>query len=349
MTTYELTTLDIEKLKDLIKITNSLNNLYNDLEELDINGERESSLYSKKIEYLKITREVEENKYLELELTKEKAKALSFYILKELIKKDFYNNINSIVNKDYENRILRRILNNLLKEYLKYKVNINIQSLENSLELEKVKNSKFISELSNFINNNMQVQNNFEEEMVMFYIEFLENAIENEKNPLIKKELTKSKYFSSFIFRTIETSILETNFLKSPIVVNSLFEAGLHDISKERYDALRGSFALPYAISEIIKILEVKDNLYQDINVRSLNKIRQYFLRAIFLFMDDDTLEEINLSFHETLESEEYRKIHKEDIIGESLIKDCFKRIDTDRLEIEKLTLGYDVNRLKLK
>ncbi len=344
MIAYKLTVDDIKKLNELIRITNSINTLYKKLEELETKNEKDSPLYNQTIEYLKIAMQVEDNKYTELCLTKEKSKTLINYILKELIKKDFFNNVNSILNKDYDNRILRRILNNLSKEYLKYKIDINFLTKDG---LPK-KESKY-AKLQDFINNDLQVQNNFEEEMVRFYIEFLEDAIENEKNFTIREDLIASKYFSSFIFKSIENSMLENNFSKGSIIINSLFEADWCDIPKERYDILRGNYAIPYAVEEIMKLLEVKDSLYQDVNMRSLGKIRQYFLRAIFLFLDDETLTEINLSFHETLESEEFKRIYKDDIIGKSLIKDCFKRINTDRLEFEKIALGYNVNELNTK
>ena len=167
---------DIENIEILIKITKTIDNLYQKLYSLELASLKDSLEYQKLLNNLSIAIETENNKYEELNLTYERCNAILEYLEKEKLPPEMDNDITSIVNEDYDNRIFRRIKHFIIRKImLSYSEELLKPTLK---DISKII-SKISTEPSVITQTEWQtnLQEAFEIDIYSFYLYFLEKML----------------------------------------------------------------------------------------------------------------------------------------------------------------------------
>lgn len=183
----------------ILNVSNSINKLYKNLYDLELDGKKDSDLYKRNMEYLKLSIEVEEEIYEKIIYNQEKVELLSMYIDE---KYNLYD-CNSYFDYVYFNQDERGILR--VSETL-YDVLDNADySFDNLYEDEdyEVLYSSYFSKLNNMLN----------KEMIMNYLKENEQQIKFTNEEKDQKDLlTGFKYNASFINKQLEMQLINNDF-----------------------------------------------------------------------------------------------------------------------------------------
>lgn len=108
---YEMKNEDYELITSLLSVTKSINNIYEVLYEIEVNGEKDSAKYTKYLEYLNLALEVE-NKYYN-KMSVEQCFRVYNFIDSDLMPIKYENNVESIISGVDTIRDVRRIITTL--------------------------------------------------------------------------------------------------------------------------------------------------------------------------------------------------------------------------------------------
>ena len=221
---------DIENIEILIKITKTIDNLYQKLYSLELASLKDSLEYQKLLNNLSIAIETENNKYEELNLTYERCNAILEYLEKEKLPPEMDNDITSIVNEDYDNRIFRRIKHFIIRKImLSYSEELLKPTLK---DISKII-SKISTEPSVITQTEWQtnLQEAFEIDIYSFYLYFLEKMLKEITDDNLKERLLASKYYVSMIDKDIEKNLISSSFdIKCPFYFYTEYCKDLYNI-----------------------------------------------------------------------------------------------------------------------
>lgn len=339
---YKFTNDDIDKINELIKVTSSIDSIYNKLYDLEIKGKQESNEYKKLLEYLSIMKEVEDKLYDEANLTFERCVAWTNYITMQL-PQNFTEEYQSLINQDYDNRIFRRILaelkRNVVYNYKNIKKLMPKEMLEFGKKISKENSENF---LNNMIHVNAEIKKAIDKDILNAYLLFVQEFIDNPKYDGIKTLLIKSKYNTYFINKESENEIINNKFvIPSELYINSKFIADINQFDLKMLKILKDDNAIRIAIPEISQLIEMTDIEYNNQKKAITSILRQCLLRSSFLLMSDLAIEEVNFAFHKLIDDKKYFERHKNDRISEQHIINCFKNINKDKTKQNIVSFGY--------
>lgn len=343
MSDYQLEVKDYELIKELIRITSSVEKLYRKLLELELSGKKNTTDYQNIVCEFKASIDEEKKVYEKGNLNLSKCGAIIDYIAKTFLPDNFKENTESIMMQDYNNKVLRRILN-----ILKHKAILNSKSVKEMLP-EEIPSLLYQIGISNpgeivsqAINSSVELNKAFEKDILNGFIVFLNQAINRKNNEAFKKDLICSKYYISFVNPIIEDDMMSNNFDAPKVFyVGSRLVADLTQTDLKLYELLKNTYAIRKSTKQITKLLEMKDDEYSNPKNIISSILRQCFIRSTFLLMSDEVLSSVNNEFHDFIETEEYLKEHRNDHKGEENVIRCFKLIKYDRSIPNVLSLGY--------
>ena len=333
MSEVRLEAKDLKKLKELIKVTESIGTLYQEMQDLEINGQKNSQKYQKLLDYLTIALDTENRLYNELLIDYDKVFSMVDYLDSE----DEDVNIDAIIEDHSDGKVRSRIMKALLRETVISKRFANglipgmhkqLMKLLGLKEMEGLITDRILA----MIDLDMALSR----DVLVIYLAMLDEFITNPDYTEYLDVLTKTKYDIVFINRNIESEFLANDFVvsRTPDLSSELC-ANLNDIDYDMYGQLKNQFLSDAAIEQIEYLWDINDDDYEDDDIRANALLTQCLLRSIFTVLDDDIIDQINEEFHDVIESDEYMEEFPNYKISEKNIIDCFKRIKLDRGKIK--------------
>ena len=136
--------------------------------------------------------------------------------------------------------------------------------------------------------------------------------------------------------------MIENNFnIPKDLYINSRFVADLVQMELSLYEFLKVSYGVKICTQQISELLEMQDIDYNDQTKASSSIIRQCFIRAGFMMLNDVAIKDMNIAFEELIKDKKYISEHTNNKISEHLILDSFKYINKDKDKQKILSLGY--------
>ena len=331
---------DIELLKG---ITNSIDRLYHDIYELELENKINSSEFLQKIDYLTIALEVEANKYENMNLTKDRCLAVGSYIFEEVFLLPNKSNIELILSGEKSNRRTIRILS-VLRHKMNREANEDDKVLKKiyakARQLGVYHSREMIEKSWNIAS---ELSSAFRDESFILFLSFIEEIIHYRKNIDFIPELTKAKYDFAFTNNKMESEMMKNQFNVFPsLFLNSKIIADLLGVQTKLYKLIKNDYGMNIVNSQINELLAISDLNFKNKDKTISGLLRQAYLRVGLLFMLDDAIMEANSIFHEYIDTDDYARISNDYQISEKMIIDSFKRIKKDREKHLNLSLVRD-------
>jgi len=344
---YKLEKKDFEEIAALINVTTAISNDYKALYNLEINGKKDNEEYKKVLDNLHMDIDFENKLYNEYyHLNYDKCNAWLEYLFENNMPEKIEKDMETMMKQDYSNRIIMRILNTLIN-----KMTENYHDVKKIIPEEMIEILKQIGipnpdrMLSQSAYSSIKIQNALEIDTINAYLSILEEYIKKEDYRNFRNQLINSKYNITFINKQIEKDMISNNFdISDTLYINSKMIADLYQLDSTIYDVLKDHYIIQIASKQISEVIEIGDMDYSDQNKAITSILRQCLMRASFLLMSDDTISDINYTFHEFIEGEKYIDRHKNDRISEQLIVNCFRSIKKDKNKPNILSLVYKKN-----
>lgn len=329
MNGYTLTKEDYEFLENITKITLSINKLYKQLYELDLNNQKNSAEYIKVLDYLNVAVEAEGWQYNKTNLNFNKCMALIEYILNKNFSRELPNIDEFIITHQNDDQVVWRILANL----------------DNRLRFDCVEVKRLISEqihhsyttfdshymasmVADFLSDNRKLEKSLEDDWLDAFLIIVEECLNNNDNSKFKSILLKAKYITTFINSNIESNMIGDSFNIYNIVgYNFNKMANYLNIQRSLFNDLKNKYGKDEFIYQRDELLKISDHHYKDEDKKAIAILTRCRMRAAFMFMDANTINDVNFNFHELVDRNNDRKT----TISESIIVDAFKKINADR------------------
>lgn len=341
MEKYKLQNEDYELIQELTKIDTIIELIYKKLYELEINNKKDSNDFKNYLNSLKNIIKVENKIYKDANLNHIRSFALANYILDYKLPVHFLNDIESLMTQDYSNKVLRRIMNilyhNIVFDNKMYKEKFPSELLE---LMKNIGISDIDSIVNESIHSNIELRKAFEKDTLNGYLVFLQEYINNEYYKAFKINFTHNKYITSFVYKNVENNMISDNFnIQDTFYINSRLIADLTNINLKLYEELKNDYGLEECTSQISKLINIKDSEYNDRKNIITSLLRECYIRSTFLLLNDETILDINSSFHDFIESKEYLREGSNSISENNIIK-CFKLVKKDRNKLKILSLN---------
>lgn len=326
MYNYKLTRKDFDELEELIKITTTIETLYNKLYELEINNKKTTKEYDKMLNCLIMVIELENKKYQESKLNSHKAIAWLDYLLEDRLPLTFENNMESIIKLNNNELTKRRIINNLISKIINCK-NEGYSDKMNYLisELEYFKINRRGTNPENydeFVNNHI-----LKEETINIFLTNLKEQIEvcNKKEEYKKyqEQLIKTKYNISFIHKKNEMNIIENNFnienipYIDPI---TLYGYSLWD------EIIKKDYAREIYAFNTCELVNISDDDYDNQEKIIIALLRQANIKTALSLLEEKEQTEIYDGFEKLIKTDKYLSFCPNSKMSELLVKNSFKK-----------------------
>lgn len=337
MKEYKLQENDIELLEKILKTTRSIQTIHQKLYNLEINQQENSNEYQNYLNYLEITKEVEDKQYQDLNLTYEKSIAYLGYIIKQKGNCS-YSTISQYLIEGYQEfDPCYRVISKLNERRRNLEIgmpltipkdftgNFNLLFLD-YLQKEKIEDNHIKNQLLR------SIENDLDEAYFHFLMEYLNHG----EYSFLRKNLLKAKFDYIFVKDDLEKITTSSNhsFVETISIV-----AYLNQMNEEELANLKNIKAFSLAMCELTNLLNLGDCDYQNNNILLSSVLRQCRLKAAFLFLDDLNLEEVYQNFHQVIEDPMFIKCHPKDKISILFIENCFQKARQDKEKM--ITLSF--------
>lgn len=270
--------------KSLMAVLNSIDDLYNKLFDLELQGFKDGEEYRKHLEYLKLTLEVKDKYYNSL------TSVQKLEILIKINNNYSFNNIfNCLINLDKIDRIKARLVSKLSEE-----INIVDQkTLLNILPKEFIDYFVYKDKglLRNLIIASTKIESSFQEDLLSIYLSFLKDTMYSNNYSRYLPELLKMKYDLSFINENIENLLLINNFeIKDNVIIQSEVIYNMLGLDDLLFNFLKNGFGIKIFNEQLDNLLMIKDNDYFEDNNKITSLLRTALFRSSFLFINDDVI-----------------------------------------------------------
>jgi len=291
---YRLEKKDYEQIRNITNLTLTIDKLYKKLYDLEIIDKKDTDDYKRILEHLNILIEKENKLYKECNLNSEKCISWVGYLLKDKSLFALKNDLESIVTQDYNDRVIRRILSVLTKIMEKDHDFVKKMIPSDLINTAKELNIPNIDKMLSFsISNSVEIQKAYEKDLYSTYLLFLNDSIKKENNEKIRNNLINSKYNFSFIDKEIEEDMISNNFeVSDDLYLTSRLTADLFCMNLNLYNSLKDSFNSKISMKQIIELLKISDVEYNDFSKKTTSIVRKSLLKASFLMMSDNKVNE---------------------------------------------------------
>lgn len=327
MNNFNITKKDLEQIEAILRNNKNIQRLYDKLSELEVQRKKNTKEFKDLLNYISIVIEVEDKLYNEANLTPEKT--LSWIKFLKRI-------------KDKDNIIIRRILNNLFQKLTNnYNILINLpnKELSNVLKICGInltdQNSKK-EEVCKCI----LIKESIQKDSYHIFISFLQEETNNPKQKKFNEHLIKSKYEAIFQNKDIELFTLKNNFdlPNNPYIFSPIIK-DIYNINPKLYTNIKDIIGSKIVSTQIYKILEIKDEEYNNINIVASQIIRQCMIKSYLTLMSDTKISDVNYELHELIEDKDYEELYPNHNISENIIINLFKSIKKDKEKIKILSI----------
>lgn len=292
---YELSNKDFDQIKTVIKIAESIEDIYKKLYVNEINNKEID------INKLVLACSLEKNKYEEFNLTMDRIIAWYDYLLCKL-PKNFVNNYEELMTLNYDNRVIIRVISNVVDIMYYNKVREYVSEIKEKIENIGYKLNKYGE---NFIRiylcNEDMLNDALNIDILKSYLYFLQNCIEDPKYEDIKDYLIAAKYNMSFTKKEIEKSLISTNFqISKDLYLNAKFVSDLLNFDDNYYNRHKNLYGQGIAFNNALNLLDITDKKFNDKEGKVCAILRKCMINAAFLLMSDKNIENLNynISMH---------------------------------------------------
>ena len=323
MVKYKLTKEDLEEFKNLFSITETIEEHYQTLEKLELEGKKETEEYRRELTFLKSILALEKSIYENFYANIEKTRALMDYLMENGKVESELNILKALINKPKDFKY-QRIMQRLNSFLLNHKSYANI----------------YIPELYKYLMSSSEYKKLLQKNQSSFLLQFTARADTNRialtligrqlnnkfLNTEIMERLINTIYIYSFLFPEIEEILIQKGFQIPETAYTSLdMIKSTINLEKEQVDdILKGSYTMS-AMILIKDLLKLFDSNYETKLGAYTGIIYSIFLRAILQFFDNETIMELNDKFHSYIDSEEYLEKHPTDTKSIEIIINSFK------------------------
>lgn len=242
---------DLKAFESIVRTTYYIDNIYNRLYQLEVDGKKDTDEYNKMLNYLNTFLDIEKEEYQKANLYIDKCLAYMNIILMSNenleVKKSIFE---YVVDQKYEDRIKYRIINKLTV----------FLSSNTAMVMQELKETDF-----DVVNIAMQSDNANEKDILKLFVTILESFINDPKFNSNKNKLISSKYNCAFIKSSIEECMVKSGFASTDRVVsefNKIKELNL--TYAERLDFIRNVYAFEILMNQIEKMLDISDMDYSN-------------------------------------------------------------------------------------
>jgi hypothetical protein len=344
-------------MEELILITTAIYSIYKKLYSLELKGLKDSEEYTKNLEYLFMTLDIEKKLYEKLEIDSIKFLSFVYYLTAVYNIHDIKNDIDSKLLQSDENTIINRILHSLksevsikrehgvlfiteyLEKFIGQHYGIDYDDLdEYGYDEEELENLEF---------NILQVFEAVKNETFNNFVLFLDENILNENYINIKDELLLAKYRTAFLRKGVEVQL----FPDKPAILNlwdlnSKYMAKIMGISAINHKNLKKGFGINELRHQVLKIMDIKDEDYVDKNKQLIAALNHSYLKAAGLLIDDELLGRI---FNRFIVKFEKEGSSPSDSISGRMIINAFEEAKGDKNKSITLVLERKLIKPKLK
>lgn len=314
---------DYDLLDTLIRISESIGKLYQNLFQLEVNGKKNSQEYRKNLDYLMIAREVEERLYSDNDMNAIKCSELLKYMLSQKIINNISNN-QSIIMPNYLEGKVRRVYNRI-----ENKMHADSKGMISLMEDTKDAEFTIPRDLLELNYSKLILQKNLEKESYLLFLGILFESLPTNLSKY-KNNLLNIKYYLSFINTNVEQELLYVNFnIEDKVNVLSNLFAYCNGIDLEEYYLLQNIFGFTNSLQEVYSLLSLNDLNYLDNRYNFQAYVHSCLLRSYLTFLSDLSVLELNKKFNDLLNAKAKEKIKY--YISEKIIKECFYNIYVDR------------------
>lgn len=307
---------DLEKLEKITKVTYLIEALYKKFIKLEQKGMKDSEEYNKCLYYLDVVLDMEKKRYNNPIMEVKQCIKLDELLYHMTDVSEFSDEY--IINQKYDKRVVGRIKNNLLSISIK----------DNKTMPNYISDEDF-----NFLDNICLIESNSELNLKLAFIYLLDKYINNDKYKNVKNELIEAKYSFIFTNKEVEKILVKNKFMLEDIIYIDNFYNILED---DKINIIKEFAQLCY-LEHSEKLLKIEDLDYNDNSKFIVSILRQCFIRASFVLMNNDSIEDLNDYFHELIDSEKFTNKYPNSNISQNLIIECFRKVRKDRVKVRVL------------
>ena len=240
-------TLNIKVVEPLLKTTNSIARLFQDLCDYEKIGKKDSIEYRKKLNYLFMVKEFEDEIYANLSRNVDICKEAAFHIIGEKLPDKIYSDIDSIILHEHEYKVIRRIVITLNQI-----ITASPLSFQNVPFLDVENNKKMKESYLNF----NYLLGALQKDFINTFLFHLNEAIAQETEIEKRNRLIDAKYYALFIFpyASIELAFSDNN-RKIP-QLTSFFLEYCND-TEDVYSKIHNSFLVRNAKEQLSRIVVI--------------------------------------------------------------------------------------------
>lgn len=337
MSKYTLTSEDYETINTIQRITESINETYQKLLELDLQGRKAGEEYNRQIDYLKSSLKLEQNLYERIDTSTERLQAFIDYIKKEnnvTYKPDFIDLLTNENIGNYERIIIK--LSVKMTSRKDYITAVRIPEIT-----KYTLSTKDYKEVCQKEEVDLLLQISLENDLLALFLTLAKTKIDKPHLDVeVKKELIRKIYRLSFFKENIERILINNNFNipESALISNGFVEGFFKPLSKE-IDEYRKKILINIAMNHINKIIMHYDHELLFLKIEFETLLCELISRSVLQLLDDDSIYSLNDSFHEFIESNNFLSMHPHETETIRLAISCFKSVKFDRQRVMKMTL----------
>jgi len=325
-------------IESFIKSSHNIKNIYEKLEQLDINNLKNSQEYIYLINKLKQEINVENNKYKNANLTTEQ-KTKIIELLASNPNSSRKDNIDTIINQQDNDLITRRVFNILINQTV-----TNIDYTKNNIPTELL---EFINaynipindnKINKEINNYTQIQLAISNDINLVFLSILQDNLNLWKYSQYKNNLLKSFYSTLFINKNIEEQLINNNFnIDNNVYISSKLINDLLKSNSTIYNIISSILVEPQLDSHISNLLKIKDTEYNYPSINIYSILTECYIRSLLTFLTNERVQYLKKKFHYLTVNPTYSKDNRN---SQEIIINCFKNIKQDKSKKRIISLN---------
>ena len=316
-------------IEGFIKSSHNIKNIYEKLEQLDINNLKNSQEYIYLINKLKQEINIENNKYKNANLTTEQ-KTKIIELLASNPNSSKKDNIDTIINQQDNDLITRRVFNILVNQTV-----TNIDYTKNNIPTELLEfiNAHNLSindnKINKEINNYTKIQLAISNDINLVFLSILQDNLNLWKYSQYKNNLLKSFYSTLFINKNIEEQLINNNFnIDNNVYISSKLINDLLNSNSTIYNIISSILVEPQLDSHISNLLKIKDTEYNYPSINIYSILTECYIRSLLTFLTNERVQYLKKQFHYLIINPTYSKDNRN---SQEIIINCFKNTKQDK------------------
>jgi hypothetical protein len=310
-----------EELNNVLSITKSINKLYKELFQLEMENKKDTKEYEQKLHYLSLARDIEDKKYKQLNFNEKKKEQWGCYITKYCIDENFLTNYESVIVQNHDSKEYRRILCHLTNRFLYYDESLNTGIID-KLKLKNFSMNQ-INNIVSYLNESLEI------DYIRGYLYYLNSLNHKKEYQSLYKYFIRSKYYLSFVNSNIEREMINNKFeLSSDWYLGSKLYADLVNIDNDDFQDYINNYSFNVILNSLYSILVFKDSEYSDGFLGSSALIMNSFIKTGLKIIDKECFDKLKTHYQLLINNKEFLKEHFNDHISKHMVDESFENFD---------------------